>query len=749
MVFIMRKILFYVVIGCMALTLAACGKKGGGGSAASKDYVYKAEEVEIAEAEDVDRFNDFYIRDGRIYFTTIRWLEESRRMTFVSMDMDGSDKKSFTLEDGANGYFVSLDSDKEGNYYAVYDEYGEEDNGDDGYSFWENYYLLKLSSTGTQAWKLPLNEKGQDYWVNWMRVLSDGRIAVTDQERISFYDTDGNPSGYVELKEEIGGGPSFLQDGRIFINKYDDKADKAFLHELNVNTGELSGEYSIPGASGNYSLYAGADSDLLLVGNGGVYAYNLGDTEAKKLMDFIDSDLSSSYIYNVCAVSEREFYAILNDEMTGEAMLMKFTKVDPKDVADKTVLTLACCYLDWNVRKQVVEFNKKNEAYRIQITDYSQYNTDEDYSAGITKLNTDIVSGKMPDILLLDSNLPVESYAAKGLFEDLYPYIDGDNEINREDYFPNVLKAFESNGKLYRLAPRFIIYTVAGKTADVGKRTGWTLQDLNEVMASKPEGTEVFSEMTRADMLYYSMRMSGSQFIDWESGKCDFNSDGFISLLAFIKSFPETLPDDYYDNALKGEWNSWLRKGNVLLDRMNLDSFSGYNYEKKGFFGEDITLIGFPSEDGKGSAINADLELAMSAKSKNKEGVWQFLRYFLMDEYQEKGNYGWPLSMKHVDAMAQEAKKRPSYEDENGNMVEYDETYYIDGAEVPISPMTQEEIEEVLAFVKSVERLHTNNQELSDIVWEETAPYFAGQKNAKEVANIIQNRVQIYVNENR
>ena len=150
---------------------------------------------------------------------------------------------------------------------------------------------------------------------------------------------------------------------------------------------------------------------------------------------------------------------------------MKFTKVDPKDVVDKKVLTLACNDINWEIRKHVVEFNKTNPEYRIQITDYFQYNTEDDYTIGTTRLNTDIVSGKVPDILVLNENLPLESYMAKGLFEDLYPYIDKDDAFRREDFFPNVLKAYENNGKLYRLVPRFTVYTVTGKTADVGDRT--------------------------------------------------------------------------------------------------------------------------------------------------------------------------------------------------------------------------------------------------------------------------------------
>ena len=105
--------------------------------------------------------------------------------------------------------------------------------------------------------------------------------------------------------------------------------------------------------------------------------------------------------------------------------------------------------------------------------------------------------------------------------------------------------------------------------------------------------------------------------------------------------------------------------------------------------------------------------------------------------------------MKHVDDMAKKAMERPFYEDENGNKVEYDDYYYINGVEIPIAPMTQEEVDEVVGFLQSVEEHFSNSQELINIITEEAAPYFAGQKNVNEVADIIQNRVQIYVNENR
>lgn len=744
-----KRVLVYFLAVCMSLVLAACGGKDGGSAAvSSKEYVYKAEEVSAEGMENFNQFQNFSIKGERMYIAAMEWLEEGSRATFMNCKMDGSDVRSFTMDMSQNSYLSYINLDEQGNYYIIYDEFVEQNSEEEDSVYEDIYYLIKVDSTGKEVWKLSLNESGQDYWVKWMHLFPDGRIGVADQNGVSFYDTEGKPAGHLDPKEELDGGTYFLKDGTVVISVYNEALSKNVLRKLDINTGEYSEEYEISGLNG-YSLYPGADSDFLLVGNGGIYSYNLGDAQVKKLLDFIDSDMSSSYVYHLSAVSEKEFYGVMADDMTGEEALMKFTKVDPKDVADKTVLTLACYYLDWEVRKYVVEFNKSNPDYRITITDYSQYDTDEDYTAGITKLNTDIVSGKMPDILLLNDNIPVESYAAKGLFEDLYFYIDQDTELKREDYFQNVLKVHENNGELYCLPSRFIIYTVTGKTADVGNGTGWTLQELKDVLAAKPEGTQVFSGMTRQEMLYYSIRMSGNQFIDWESGKCNFNTEGFISLLEFIKDFPEELPEDYWEKDMGMGWDEQLRQGKVLLDQTVLDSFSGYNYLKKAFFGEDITMIGFPSENKKGSAIGANIKLSMSSKSKNKDGAWQFLRYFLTEEYQEKDNYGWPLSLKQAELMAQKAQKKPTYEDENGNQVEYDETYNINGVDIVIEPMTQEEVEEVLGFMQSVDQLYTNNQALIDIISEEAAPYFAGQKNVKEVVDIIQNRVQIYVSENR
>lgn len=63
---------------------------------------------------------------------------------------------------------------------------------------------------------------------------------------------------------------------------------------------------------------------------------------------------------------------------------------------------------------------------------------------------------------------------------------------------------------------------------------------------------------------------------------------------------------------------------------------------------------------------------------------------------------------------------------------------------------TQEEVDAVWALIKSADKMSGSvDEQLNNIITEETEPFFKGQKSAADTAAVIQNRIQIYVNENR
>ena len=69
--------------------------------------------------------------------------------------------------------------------------------------------------------------------------------------------------------------------------------------------------------------------------------------------------------------------------------------------------------------------------------------------------------------------------------------------------------------------------------------------------------------------------------------------------------------------------------------------------------------------------------------------------------------------------MAQEATQKPYYMDENGNKVEYDDTWYIGDTEITISPMTEQETKDYMAFLQSCNKVYMEDEALLQIVQEE------------------------------
>ena len=207
---------------------------------------------------------------------------------------------------------------------------------------------------------------------------------------------------------------------------------------------------------------------------------------------------------------------------------------------NKTVLTLATMNLDGDMQRMIVKFNRNNPNYRIEISNYSEYNTEEDYEAGLTKLNTEIMAGNVPDILNLDG-LSTGKLAARGILADLMPYLNNDEEL-KDQMFDNVLKALMSDGKLYRTASSFNIETVMGASSIVGDQPGWTLEEYNAALKTMPAGCEPFSQGTTRDTILSScLSMEMNKLVDWSTGVCAFDTPVFTDILRFANQFPKDM----------------------------------------------------------------------------------------------------------------------------------------------------------------------------------------------------------------
>lgn len=465
-------------------------------------------------------------------------------------------------------------------------------------------------------------------------------------------------------------------------------------------------------------------------------------------MSLVNSDMFVTNFSAIVELSDTSFLAVYYEDYDSGLKAGIFNYVDPKDVPDKSVLVLAGSYINDAVKKRVIDFNRSSEQYRIVVKDYDSYNSYEDYQASFTQLNNDIVTGNMPDILIT-SGLPVENYISKGLLADIGKMIEKDEELSQQEYVQNVFDAYSVDGKLYYVIPSFNVNTMMGKTSIVGDRTSWTMADMLELQATLPEGTNMIGELVRSSFIYMMMQYCGSDFVDVSTGKCNFDSSNFITMLEFAKSLPEELGEDYYGEDYWMNYESQYRDNRTILANLYVGSIKNCNYSINGYFGEPVSFIGFPTESGQGAYVEARESYAISARSNFTEGAWEFVRYYLTEEYQSELDWGLPVVKKVFVEKAQEARERPYYLDEKGEKVEYDDYFYMNGEEILLEPMSQEQIDQIVNFIYSVNKRYYSNEAIQNIINEEVEAYFAGQKPVEEVVKVIQSRAQLYVDENR
>ena len=794
-----RSLLGLLLVLCMTLSLAACGGKEDTpqGQEQHPEMVYtaKSEKIDTTQAEEgisPTAYTDdgFYgvsygkVADGvlpegavvewegqydvygyRLFFVgydgTVRELSE---YTPLEPTEDPGDKTNFSSGSNLATMFVDENGDLtlvENLYTNWFDGTEDELNSntwDD--AFWEKYksvseyYIRKLDPQGKELSSVKLDFNTENAWLDFYRCVFDSEgnmIVLGDQTLYAFA-----PDGSLKFQMETELWPNSivkLLDGTIAVAAWGD--NDLELYPLDLQKRSFGTPSKLP-SQANDLLPGGGEYDFCYRNGMYLYGYKVETEENTKIINWMDVDINGNNVSGFVLKPDGSIVCVINTwkgDRT-DCEVATITKVPYDSVPHKETLTMAVMY-SGDVFDKVIDFNRHSDTVRIQLLDYSEYNDYEngDYDAGRTKLLTEILSGEVPDIIALNQ-LPYQQFASKGLLEDLYPYFDSDPELNREDFFSNVFQALEVDGKLYEVTPSFNVQTLIGAASVVGKKPGWTYEDLQAALATMPEGCDPLDMYTtREDMLRILVYADLDHFVDWTNGKCSFENDDFIQLLEFAAMFPDSIPDDV-------EWESpsdRIAQGRQMLSTAYLYSVDSMLYNDVQFGESGCTFIGYPTNNGVGSMMSLDAGYGISARCQHKEEAWEFLRSFLLEEAQESV-WGIPVSLKAYQKQL-EAAMTPEYEmdengkiklDEEGNKVQIPRTSYWDETgEHPIYAMTQEQADKLWEAVTTCTKVMNFDDSIFDIVYEQAQAYFAGQKSAQDVARLIQSKVTIYVNEQR
>ena len=802
----MRAISFVLATLLALSALAACGGREKMPEKQVVDHVYKYNQTKLVTVEEPDWSNE----------------EEFQGYTYLSNNSLGKNGYCYVLQSVNKDYEttstvahigtygseevkeIPIDLPNDEQHHSYMDNMLVLDDGlavfiqtstlidSENYIYDQNYYLyfydFSGNGTGMVDLKKAFDITGEDSYFYVNTSLTDGKdlyfICDTNKEEYSnkliCFGTDGTIKNTYALMPEGEEGYInniyFIGDSELLYvyENYNSNSYTTTCKRYNLETGAQSEvDTGDLGYRFNYNSFGG-DGAAYYSDNYGIYKVDLDTGVQTELMNYINSD----YIYNY-----GNFYALDGDRFASLTREYKdnkttlymntFEKVPDSELTPKYLITVASAGYAYNFQEQIVKFNLASEEYRIKYVDYSQYNTDEDYTAGKTKLNDDILAGNVPDVIISDSEFSVSRYVNKGLFADLYTYLEKDPEFSKDDFLTNILKACEIGGKLYEIPTGFYVMGLMGGKDKISEFANLTIPEFAAKVAALPEGVSFFreGEVSRANMLQMLFYLNYTNFIDTATGKCSFNNDDFKAILEYVNTLPEkTRWEDENFNYEDFDWDAYnnaFKEGKAIAEMTSLDSFYAFENQSYNFGGMELEFVGMPSPDRDGLVFTcSNLKFLISAKSPMADEAWNFVKLFFTEEYQTEDNWAFSVTkaglekqkQAALDAIKEREAAKQDTDSETDVMPRDSEAVVVTASGTIISEpsynndrrdMTVEDVERIAEIATSVHKQLIYNENVFNIVSEEASAYFAGKKSADEVASLIENRVQIYIGESR
>lgn len=725
------------IIGTICLMLSAAMLATGCGdkttqpaetatlSAAEEGKIYFRGTRSITDTELSGDIRSCRFRDGKFYFLTLSgYDDESAERKLYSCGTDGSGTSEIKLN--ASGDMLCFNINSSGELVII-------TNDDEG-----NYHLLTCSTDGSVKTDNDITEQikddypadialdgGGNTYINCnyssLRIL-DGKLNVTADIEC----------GYIDKMVNSANGDVCIYSGDDQTRLYIVNADGTLSDGIKISDDDYGYDSTpVDGFGG---------TDIFVKNGSALYSCDLETGKKIQVLNWTESYVNISEANYVFPVSENEFAAAGSTASGSPTAVYDIHTIDPSEIVSKKTITLAGSdSASQAFQAAAVAFNTSDPEYNISIKNYPT----ESYGNDI---NTEILAGNIPDILMTTSDVPYESYISKGIFADMYPMLDNEKDMSRSDFLPNILSAFETNGKLFRIPDSFQLETVIGKSSLIGSAS---FSELEKLAEQYPD-SELLPAETKDSILRYWLEMNAADYYDKESGKFNFNNESFIALLRFADKFPDTIDmDTYFNEDFWDRLDTMFAKNEALMMNSLISNYNDIFYFEKNNFGEAVMAAGFPSASGNTkAAFRCSNSLGISAASENIDGSWKFVKYILSEEYQDAVADDFPIRISSLQKQAQKAMDKASpdsiYIIQMGDMAfgsHFDSSKY--------GTPTQSDIDKVNDIINSAEREMYINTDIAAIVTDEAAAYFAGTRSAEDTAAAIQSRADIYSSENR
>lgn len=780
----MKRAMSLLLAASMAFALAGCGSGGaddvaGIGSANGDEGADTGDKTQKEDAgEGAQAAMGRYVEDE---------IDLSEEL-FEPMCMCMRDDGNLVIADRSRGFFVSTDQGAtwnletpdwlkqmledtyigelcmagDGTAAVVYDP--ATDDGD---------YLPVLKLVLPDGTQVPVEMEltEDEKYVTQVAAGDDGSFFVNTFRSIFEVKQDGSSKKVITPDDKASW--IWVKDNFLIMDNDWEESDMPLIYDLGTGEyieDEVLSDFVAESYSDRYyngtiycSMYLlpGADETVYVAGKNGIHRHVVGGNMMEQIVDGSLSLLSNpAYsITSMLQLGEDEFLVLFANKK-----LIRFTYNPDVPAVPENMLTVYSLRENDAMRQAVSLFQSQNPdtfvSYQIGMGEGDSV-TRED---ALKKLNTELMAGEGPDLLVMD-DLPLSSYVAKGMLLDLTDYLA--QYSAQEPLFDNVIEALKIGGKAYMAPATFSVPFVAVGEAYTNNMTD--LSGLGEAVEKLREENPVKDIIGICTAQGVLKRFVGTSAPKWVSADGVVDREVIGEYLqqckriydAQMDGLDQKVIDDY--NELNERYISYagMRYDQVDMDiYMDLFAYIGgsrklicgwagsaYSYEDvlslertKGF--EDTRLL--PMQGQCSKVFKPETLLGINATSGQTEAAKRFMGTFLSADVQ--GEYGGlPVNKAAYD---KQFTPITEYLGENGEY-SYLSSSYEDGTylEYIIYWPNDGQIAAFKEQLGSVNTAYIPDTVLEDAVFKQGAGYMKGEQTLEQALSEIEKNVAIYMAE--
>lgn len=393
----------------------------------------------------------------------------------------------------------------------------------------------------------------------------------------------------------------------------------------------------------------------------------------------------------------------------------------------KQELTLAVTNLSSFWKKQVAAYNKQSKDYRVNVIENEGIDNKQ-------LLQVQVAAGKGPDIMQVSViNADVSTYAEKGYLLDLTePFKESMSHLP-----DGVIDCSKCNDRVYTVPISCWVDTMTVNKNAVDGKTGWTLDELMEIVEKSP--ATVFSTESGPAALIDNLVLrdvQSTRFIDYEQGVCHLDGEAFQKVLNFAKKYLNTNESDKDGQR--------VRSGEIFSYSTGVYGTYFINFVSGMFQGEEC-YIGYPSENGGSHYIYTE-SFVVNKSTECPEGAIDFLQYLQSEQVQNELAAGFAKDFGESFPVRTDAlEKALSLATQKESPVVVSQQYL--GVSFYDEGITKEQADALIQVFKTAKAVDYRNDFVYEILSQELPPFIAGERSVERTAEIIQNRVQLYLDE--